>query len=558
MPDYLKLIKEQNEEQGLMDLHTRMDSDAALRNLDSFVMKDVKGDPIPDVVHVTLDRPRLIAEHIIAALGKAREQIVVESEEKDVDTFEIESFQKAMFKMADARLREQGQWQLNPYADNQFCMRGRAVRLVVVREEGGILIPDIVSWDARYFNYERGDGGFKWGSSTVKRGKAAINGQEWAKLKKFTLGKKDGIVTEVWDTEGSFIWVDKEKIWEQEHSFGYCPIVMQTVSLGSMLDDGNAEQHEGESVFFLFRKAIPQLQSLISIMQTLNLISIKPPAEEQTKEGTKAGLYKKRMAPGSMTPTQIGGGIKTIDFGDAKRAAEFALSMIDKAIQEGGLTSIDLGNLGFELSAIAIVQIGEGRNQVLKPRWDAKGWLNEDTAAMFTRQVTQLGHSIEVGTPGHKRTFDIGKLEGEYEVTYSYVPIDPVLDVARYTTAQAARPWMSDAQILEKIVKDEDPAGTLRKRNRQEAKALSPTVMRMEVIKGLLEEAEDGDEWAEREAVAMALEVGMSIEQVIAGNVPQLPEGREEPSGDVMKLFGSGGKPSSAQKAADLQKKPEG
>ena len=555
MPDYLEMIKEQNDN-VLNDLHKRMDDDAGLLKLSDYVMKDTRGRLVPDIVNVTLDRPRLIAEHIIAALGKVKQQVVVESEDKKVDTAYIESFQKAMFAMADARLRRQGQWQLNPYADEQLSIRGRAVRRILVREENGVLIPDIVPWDARYVTYEMGEEGLAWGAYQGKRLKAAIESEAWAIEKKFVLNKKDAIVTDVWDTEGNYVYVDKEVVWEEKHLWDFCPVVVEVVSLGSMLADEDALQYGGESVFFLIRKAIPELQRLISIMQTLNLLTLKAPIQEATKEGMQAGEYADRMRMGASTPVQIGGGITRIDFGDVKRAAQMALSIIEKAMQEGGLTSVDLGNLQFELSAIALIQIGESRFQVLEPRWNAKGWLNQQTAEMFTRQVIQIGHSVEIGTLGHKRTFEVGKLAGEYETRYSYVPVDPALDVARYTTAAAAREWLDDESILEKIIRDEDPAGTIKRRYYDMAEKISPTVLRTRVIRSLIERAEDGDEHASYEAEVMALEVGMSIEQIKQGNVPQLPAGNGKNQEGLMQLFQSGGRPSSAKRAAQLQGQP--
>ena len=324
MPDYLDLIEKKNEE--MSELHRRMDDDAGLKNLKAYVMKDTEGNKISNIVHVTLDRPRLIAEHIISAMGDDKQQVVVESEDKDVDTKYIEDFQRAMFAMADARLRRQGLWQLNPYADEQLCIRGRGVRRILVREERNqksgkmALIPDIVPWDARYVTHVMGEEGLDWAGYQHKMTKAEIEGEAWAIKKGFILEKKDAVVTDVWDMEANYVYVDKDVEHEEKHLWDFCPVVMQVVSLGSMLADEGALQYEGESIFFLVRKALAELHRLASIMQTQNLKSIKPPVQEKSKEGRDAGKYEDRMGMSSITPAEIGGGIEVIAFGDVLRA----------------------------------------------------------------------------------------------------------------------------------------------------------------------------------------------------------------------------------------------
>ena len=72
--------------------------------------------------------------------------------------------------------------------------------------------------------------------------------------------------------------------------------------------------------------------------------------------------------------------------------------------------------------------------------------------------------------------------------------------------------------------------------------------------------AEDGDENAAREAQIMAASMGMSLDQVKAGQLPPPPEPQRSAE-PVIPLMGEGGQaggiPSSAQKSNILQKTPE-
>ena len=228
-----------------------------------------------------------------------------------------------------------------------------------------------------------------------------------------------------------------------------------------------------------------------------------------------------------------------------------AFPWFEKAMQEGGVTSLDIGNETNPHSAIAIVSLAEARNKVLNPRRIAKAGLNEQTVEMFTRQVIQIGHSVEIGTLGHKRMFEIGELEGEYETEFKYFEKNPALDVARYTAARAAERWLSEEDILKDIIQHEDPAGVMKRRYYDMAGQTSILVRNRRIVKGLIEMEEF------EEADAFAVETGQTAEQIMAGQPPQMPtEKGGDGQGEMLDLFQSGGRPSSAKRAAELQATP--
>ena len=133
--NYHDLVQEIKQERSALD--ARMQEDINLLYLEKFVVRDSAGKVVPDIINVTLNRPAVFAANIISALSKARLQTSVETDDEAIDTAYIEDFLQAAFNSADRRLWSQGLARINPFADTQFCIRGRAARRVLLREEEG-------------------------------------------------------------------------------------------------------------------------------------------------------------------------------------------------------------------------------------------------------------------------------------------------------------------------------------------------------------------------------------------------------------------------------------
>lgn len=530
MPDYLTLVKQKEDE--LSELHTRMDEDKDLQYGKKYVMKDADNKhAIPDIVNVTLNRPALFMANVLSALGKTTEQIVVESEVKDFDTAYVEDFVRAGFATANEKLIKQGRPQINPFFDEQFCTRGRGAARVLFRDEDGVLIPDITPWDSRYVTYEVGKDGLDWGAYKTRRSRAAIEAEYGISVE-----DKTGVVLDVWDAEHNEIWIDEKKEFEQGHKFGFTPIVIRVVTLGSMLADADALAHQGESLFFLIRGVVPELNRLLSIMQTLNLKTVKKPMKAKLKGKGQPPEYEDVTDMGTITRIEPDEDIAPIDFGDALRAANLAYGMLDKAIQEGSLSSFDLGTFTQPMSAVALIEIGEGRDQIFTPRLGARGMMNQQIADMFTEQVIQMGGNIELGTKGHKRSFSTSKLKGEYEVTFQYFVKSPRIDAGLYSLAAAAGNLIPDKAKREEILQREDPDGDVAQLRWEEAERLSPGIKMNRIVKSLAGQGED------LEAEILSAEMGMTLKQMLAGEVAQMPKPEEEdlPT-QVVPMFGGGG-----------------
>lgn len=538
--DYVKLVKDKMDENK--DLYSRMDTDRDLVNLSAYTLKDTDGKSIPHAVSITLNDPAYFAANVETSLNNATEQVTVETDNKSLDATYIEDFIKAAFASANSRLIRQGRFALNPVFDQQMCRRGRGAARCLFRISEGELITDITPWDTRYVLHAMSYKGLAWAAYNTWQSKSQVEAQDWAIEKSYTTTAKGVQVIDVWDTEHNEILIDNKIVYTQTHPYKVTPVCLQTVPMGSMLADKESLQYEGESIFFLIRDLIPELNRLVSIIQSLNMKALDAAMlwHGPAGEGGTPPDHDKLTAPGSITAADIGGGAEPVLYGELKRSAYLLHSMIESRIQRGSLSSTDLGTLNFPLSAVALIELGEGRDQVFLPRLGSRGLLKQQLAEMVIAQTILVGKSVEIGVTGHKRVFDIGKLEGDYEVNYKYFPKSPKIEAARYSMAAAAGNSIPEYAKRREILQREDPEEDERMLRWEQAELLSPAIKMNRTIKALLDMASRGDEDAEFEAELMAAEMGATLEQIIAGNtdLTPKPEASQKPQ-QMMPLMGS-------------------
>lgn len=566
--DYLQLVKDKEDENN--DLNTRMDDDRDLVNLSSYTIKGIGDTAIKNVVNVTLNKPAVFAANVESALNSAIEQVNVISEDNKVDTDTVADCVRAAFGSAESLNRLQGGWPLNPWIDQMMCRRGGAgVRVLFsmqdTKDANGKAVRqgrvNLTQLDRRYLSYDIGENGVSWYGYRTTRSRAAILA-EYPDLETKLGTKKSGEIVDFWNEEVNAVYLDNALIFEQANTLGYPPLAIQTVTLGSMLADDDNREYEGESIFFLIRGVIPELNRLVSMMQTLNMIGIKPPKEWQSQDGVNAEApdYDEAIGPGRVISSEIGGGFKNIDFGDLKNSAVYALEVIDKAITQGSLDVVDIGSIpSGGLSAVALIEIGEGRDQVFLPRLAARGFLKQQIADMLISQILASGESsVQLGTKGRARTFQVSKLQGEYEVEYNYFVKSPKTDIARYEIGMTAKQLgMADEDIWKEIIQHPQHEEILKNANRERVRMLSPRVDALYRIKMLSESDDEEDQVA---ADMLAAELGMDLDALESGNAPALPgtqpTGQQPP--DLNGLMTAMTKPNSAKEAANLQQKPRG
>ena len=529
MPDYLKLVEAKEKDEG--DLHTRQDLDVKTRDLARYVLSDDLRQPLSGIINVTLNRPAVFYANIFAALNNAFEQIVVESPTQGFDTHYVENFRKAGFNAANTRLRKQGRFRIEPFIDEQSCIRGRAANRVLFRMVKGKLVADIANWDTRYLSYEMDGDGVAWGGLNEKRSMDLIKSQYPKEIIRYKIdtSKKDAKVLDVWHREGNEVWIGGQKVVEQEHKFGFTPIVIEVVTLGSMLSDEDSLVRRGESIFFLIRSIIPELNRLGSIVATQTQLTVKPPIQTENPQGKTAEPPDYDvMDQGSSSSADQGMLTHVLEMGDIGRAATLLSNMLEAALQEGSLSSSDLGVPGSPpQSGVSLLIRQEGRNQVFLPRLDVKANMKLGIGDMFTTQVEQIGGTVELDN----QTFDTSKLGGQYQVKHVYSVKSKATDAGLATLVAAYGDLIPKKSKLE-ILGREDPEGEEDQLNWELVGMKYPIVqMRRDVI-SLLKLKE------EEEASLVIDSAGVELEKLLAGELEEpKPEERKEPT-QVTSLFG--------------------
>lgn len=558
--DYKKAFDDKKAE--LKDLNERRNNDRKLVTSDSYVMKDVKDRKITDIINVTMNRLRVFKAYVEAALNKADEKVVVESDDKSLDTSIIEEVIRAGWRSANHRLDKRGGFRLEPFFDQQACMNGEIDARVMFQwfpaKDGkeAYVDTDITSWEAQNTFYDRGPDGLAWGAYEIKKSKAVIESEKWAVEKNFTISGKSATLIDLWAPEVNIIWVDGKLEAERPHSFKVPPICVQKVPIGSMFAD--ELEYQCESIFFLVRGLLNEYNRCLSILQTLNLKAIKAAIQEKVAE--PGGLpvdFNAATKMGSSTGVLEKGAISLVPYGDARNSMILALREIKEALDDGTLSRIMLGDLPGEMSAVALIQIEQGQGQVYMPRLGTRGLEKQQITEMFISQLIAMGQSsFELGTPGHMKTFKTSDLEGEYEISFRYSNKSPETDFARLAMARQYKDadLLDELSIMTDVMKRDDPEGDLNKLNRQRLRRLSPQLKMYDGLMALAELYEQGDESAKFEIDIIEAELGVSLDEMLAG---KLPQAEQEPKSmqPAMPSFISGGR-SSAQKAADLERTP--
>ena len=239
---------------------------------------------------------------------------------------------------------------------------------------------------------------------------------------------------------------------------------------------------------------------------------------------------------------------------DVMRAYGQLMAVVESRIQRGSLSSIDLGIMpGQPPSAIALIQISEGRDQVFLPRLGARGLLNQQLSYMIIEQLKQIGGTVELGPRGHKQSFNTSKLAGEYGIVFKYFIKDTKVDAARYSVAGAAGNLISEKTKRRDVIQLEDPEGEEKQLDIEKAGRLFPIIEQTRIIKTLAE-SEDDDLVFEAELAALSM--GISLDRLMGGELPEVPREKEQRA--LPLNLGLGGETTWAQKAADVQGTPQG
>ena len=453
MADYLKMVEQREAE--LNALFARMDKEKDLYYLKAFTLKDNDGREIPNVNNLTLNDPAVFAKRAIAILAGAEMQTVVEGEGlTDKQTTFIEGFLDGLDFAVNAQLAELRGWaSAFAFYCEQIALRGRVSARCLLRMDGKKFVPDILPLDGRYLIHEVGADGLNWVAYKTSRTKAKILAEYDIQINSAT-----AVVTDFWDEEFNRIFISSQQAREQKNTFGYLPFVIQISGGGSMLQDEDALEHEGEGVLSLNCDLYPELNRLATILHTLNELSFNAGMQYESGAGEQAKKptlppYGKRF----VLPVEKGGGFKPMPINDIRDSTRLLYSMLEGRIQRGSLPAVDYGNLTFPLSAVAISRLTEGRDQIFLPRIQALAMFKQQLGKMAIRQYVDGKMKVELGQGGYTQQYPYQQLKGDYTVKYRFFTTSAEQKIADLAVARSAQGFLSDDTIRRDILKLPNP-----------------------------------------------------------------------------------------------------
>lgn len=526
----------------LSDIFTRMDADRDLANLEKYVLKDTSDPPrkIANAVSVTLNDPANFAFNVESTLNAAAEQVSVTSMHKRFDTAYVEEFIRAAFKSADKLLPVKDMFALNPFLDQQATRRGRMATRCLFLVKDGELVPDLTPMDTRFYGYCSDARGISGRIYQTTRNITQIQA-EYPDADLSDVKNTSAITVEdIWTREVNETWIAGKLARSQRHKMNYVPDVFHKVPFGSMLLDQESYKFHGESIFHAIRDLVPELNRLVSIIQTINTdaidasLQLKKP-REMIEPNEEVPTVDEVNQPGKINVVPSDGGYFQMPVGELKQQAEIMHQMIQDRINKAGMGFFNAMIDTPMQTATAIISAAQGRDMLIGPRIGTRGLHKQALAEMLIRQVRESGAKV-VRLNG--QDYEVSKLSGDYDIEFVYTFKDPKIDMARASMAASQRGLIPDKSIRRDTLMRDDPEEDERLLAWEKAARLSPIVDMRRTIVSLLEEADRGDDAARVEAELLCdSQYCPMLEQAILGK-PLTPAAEPKPSQPLVPMFG--------------------
>lgn len=549
-------------------LYKRNDADELLRLMDDYKLVDSEKNPIKKVVNVTGNDAATFGDKIVSSINKADRHTVAEQDTtsdtqmSDDQTTKIEHGLDDMLDEGDLRLQNRGLPGLYPVVNEQACYRGRlGGRWLITKDKDGNQIVDILPMDTRYMAYDFGSDGLEWGSFRIRKSKASLRSTYG-----IDYSGNSGEIRELWTPEESMYWLDEKPLTRTEgldgeesrpigekHKIGRPPIVVSIVSVGSFLQSKDSNKNIGESIFWMARKLFAEKNRCLSILQTQNLMSIRPPTQYESGRGIKGVLPDESPYElDSIVAIEKGMGYKEMPRQDMIAASRYVFAHIEQMIQRATLSPLDFGNLTFPLSGVTVARLTDEKSTIFAPRVNAISLFYQLGILLL---LDQLEGSIDLGRIGRKTTYNRSDFDGDYEIKFTWKTLDPIQNIANYSLAETAKQFVSRDRIRRDIIQLDNPDEDANQMKAEDAYEESPILRKLSQVRALIATGKNKD------AELMAhTELGMTIDQVKAGAMPEpvKPKAATQKPKATMPLFGEArgmgarpGRKTSAQEASE-------
>jgi len=412
-----------------------------------------------------------MAARVISVISAADPRIEVTGKDlTNGDGEVVEQFLHGAIRSANELNAKKHITSVHNFCTSTSVLQGWAGVRVVLWQSGNDLIFDVMPLDMRKVTYEVGGNGLTWAAYKTIRSKAAIEEDYDVVIK-----GKTAEVIDFWNIDTHAVIVEAKVINEENHTLGV-PFVIHPVVIAPRFGE-NGLKYYGESIYSANRGLYAEANKQMTILQTHNSLTFRTPMAVLTEEGDKLPEDYPYMA-GAMMALRKGEGFAPIPVGDISRSAPFAYSVLNKAVQLGGLPYSEYGTLDFPLSAIAIEKLEGHRDQVFLPRLQTLGLLYRDMSRMIIKQFIEGGHPAELGEEGEEVEYKPKDLEkGKYKIAFKMNTTSPEKSVSNYTVAAAAKNiGMSTDTIFRDILSLENPTDAQDKVLEEMAGQLIPAI----------------------------------------------------------------------------------
>ncbi len=542
----VKLEMVKTREGELDDLHTRMDEDRDLVQLEAFILVDAEGKPEKNVNNVTGNTPATYADSMKAVLGAAEMQRTVEGTEiSDKDSTAIEELLDALLWEVDNRLHDLDiSCSLQAFIAEQVCYRGSAGARSCLRmgteddgELKGKFVPDITPLDTKYFSNRVGTKGQIWGAYRMIRSEEEIKDD----YPNVSASGNEIDVVDVWDKEKEAIYIgDNSEAIEKPNGYKFVPFVHVKVPAGSVsLKDKNNIKHEQESIFKNIRELIKEKNAQLTIAATLARKALRTPLQLEAQPGEEIPELPAQDPRDTGQVTALRGKLNAIPFSDLHLANTYVMQSIDEQIRYGSAPT--QGYLENQVeTATKTIQMTEAMKRGYSARLEAMTKFYQKLLNMAVQQMIIIGETIEIGEPGHKKKFNPSILKGkEYIIKVEFTAVDPIENILNYQISEIAKQQgVSIDTRFRDILHLKDPQGEINKGLVNEIKQVVPALKMLDVAKAISEEKREDKSFQQAQLQILHKWIGQQLAPTPVqppgqntANPPNQPPATTQPGG---------------------------
>ncbi len=486
-----------SEKEGeLGTLYARMDKDRDIVFLNAYTLKGFKGGPyqdreIPNTVSMTMNRPAVFANAFTMLLQKSELQLEVEGK-SDTQNKKVEDYLNDLYYTMDVGLKPYKIASLKAWLCNHVAIRGPIGARFTWDKTGK---PSCLPMDMRFCPFETGPTGVSKFAYHTWRSSASIKAEyekvKGAVLSSIPTGTKIDVY-DYWDNEKNVVLANGQTILEVENVYGFPPAVIDFPSTGFMLMDNGYEDKWAESIFFMIRDLIPEWNRLMSIQQTKAIEIIKPRYSHQVKDQTQAPQSYPEI--GANTPYNEGEEPHLLQSMDITQGFAGAEKSLDNAIQTGGISESELGNVDLDRTAVWISAQTEIRNKSLIPRLECIESFYRQASEMLIRQYNLLDFEdpIPLGRNSNKKQYKPKELgdPDTYTIDVRFMPDNSQQKIANYSLAISLKGTLSEDTIIRDVIQSDDPDGEIDKKRAEEARQSNPVIFYYDLAERLLDIAD--------------------------------------------------------------------